>query len=337
MKLSQPAVRGKGVKRLSGINYRWAGLLALVPVGIFADVLDQPLHTANRNPFVQLFGLPSTMSADVLPPKQSEIILSVEAANHFSLDSAQDESIFIDGEHYRIEWSARFSLTERLEWGVSVPYLIYDGGGLDGFIDGWHNTFNLPDGDRNDYPKHQIDMTYTDNGETTVFLQDRTDSLGDIQLLLGYALAEQWTVRAGVKLPTGDVDQLSGSDGTDLFAGMYFSSMPNSDWRWHANIGAIWMEQGDAIAERQEDWAAFGSLAAIWLASDNIALKIQLDGHTAFYDSELTPLGKDSAQLILGGSWRFVEKASLDISVSEDIITETAPDVVFQLAIRTRL
>ena len=311
-------------------------LAVLCSTQAFGDVSDQPFHTANRSPFVQIHGVPASQSADILSGNASEIQFSTEAASYFTLDSKQEENLFLDGEGYRVEWSGRFAVADGLEAGVVLPYLIFDGGSLDGFIDNWHDTFGLPDGGREDYAKDKLLLRYSDGGKTRVNVTDREDGLGDVQLHVGYALAEGWALRTMVKLPTGDADKLTGSDGTDVSLALHYSSAPASTWRVHASAGALWMEQGDVIAARQEEWAAFASLAVVYRATDTIALKAQVDGHSALYNSHLKQLGS-STQLVLGGSWRFNQKAALEFYVSEDIDTETAPDVVFNLGVRTLL
>ena len=63
-------------------------------------------------------------------------------------------------------------------------------------------------------------------------------------------------------------------------------------------------------------------------------MKLQLDAHSAFYDSGLTELGSDAAQLIIGGALRLSDTWVLDLAVSEDIAVDTAPDVVFHIGIK---
>jgi hypothetical protein len=43
-----------------------------------------------------------------------------------------------------------------------------------------------------------------------------------------------------------------------------------------------------------------------------------------------------SVQLVSGGTIGFSEKTFLDVGVSEDVWVDTAPDVVFHLALRSR-
>ena len=91
---------------------------------------------------------------------------------------------------------------------------------------------------------------------------------------------------------------------------------------------------GDSHLPRVKDWAGYGSFSLIWKRWQSVALKTQLDFHTALYKSSLSELGKFSGQLSVGGTIAINKKMSLDIGVVEDIITDTSPDVVFHLSIR---
>jgi hypothetical protein len=94
---------------------------------------------------------------------------------------------------------------------------------------------------------------------------------------------------------------------------------------------------GKVLQDQQRNFVGFGSLGAGWSPFRWIALKIQTDAHTSFYqDSELRELNAASAQLIVGGTLAFSDRTTLDIGVVEDIIVKTAPDVVFHFALGHR-
>ena len=69
---------------------------------------------------------------------------------------------------------------------------------------------------------------------------------------------------------------------------------------------------------------------------DWLVLKIQVDGHTSVYDSDLPELGDPVAILTLGGDLAVGDTTALEIGLSEDIATKTIPDVIFSLALRCR-
>ncbi len=317
------------------------GLLLATPIVARADTgaMLEPFASANRNPFVQVYGLPTARSARLAAPGQSQFALQLEAANSFTVNSGGNESILIDGESYRANLQWRRGVGEHLEVGLDLPYLSHDPGSMDSFIEDWHNLFGFPDGDRPDFPRDQLRYAYGRGEAVPVNLTSASSGVGDASLNAAYgwstAANRRWALRGQVKLPTGDAEKLLGSESTDLALGLHFS---DSAWRdndvaVHASLGALWMDEGDVLDTLREDWAVYGSSTLAWQTTENVSLKLQLDAHTALYDSELEELGSASAQLILGGALRLGQRWVLDLAVSEDIVVDTAPDVVFMIGL----
>ena len=75
-------------------------------------------------------------------------------------------------------------------------------------------------------------------------------------------------------------------------------------------------------------------LMMAWVNKESLNLKAQIDYHTSFYSSDLRQLGNTSVQLVLGGTVKVGKTFALDLSLSEDIATDTAPDVTFTLGLR---
>ena len=68
------------------------------------------------------------------------------------------------------------------------------------------------------------------------------------------------------------------------------------------------------------------------------ALKIQANAHTSFYQgSDFRQLDAASVQLTMGGTVALSKTMALDIGVTEDVVVNTSPDVVFHLSLSRRL
>jgi hypothetical protein len=331
------------VKRLLWMC-KWLVLAAsLVSVTAIADSeLNTPFFSSNLNPLVQVYGLPTTRGAVLADKSQWKAGVQLEAANTFSFDDTSQEAIFLDGETYRATLLMTYGLTDRIELNIELPYLSHDGGQLDSLIEDWHSFWNLPNGDRDDFAQDQLEYAYQNDNDVLVNLQDSKSGMGDISLMMGYQLAAneqtEWALRGGVKLATGDADKLTGSESTDVHLGLYVSrqnlfELPSL--YAHANIGVLWMDDGEVANEVREDWVGYGSTSLSWMVSRVVSLKAQLDFHTAFYDSALEEIGDFTAQLVFGGSIRAGQNTVVDISMSEDIVVNASPDVVFQLGLRS--
>jgi len=268
--------------------------------------------------------------------------IQYEAASHFTESASGIEAVVLDGETHRSTISVRYGLGERWELGVELPYIMHTGGSLDSFIANWHDFWGLPNGGREKVQDDLLQVIYQSNGITRSAITRSASGIGDVRVAFGYRLTDSgdgertWTLRGGVQLPTGDADDLTGSESTDIFLGLHLSHpepFSNPALNFHGNVGVMSIGNGEVLEAQLEDWMLYGSTTLAWSVSQRVTLKAQFDFHSAVYDSDLAELGDFAGQLIVGGSLRLNDSARLDISVSEDILTDTSPDVVLQLGL----
>src|SRR5262245_38904695 len=107
------------------------GGLLLGTVSALAD--EGPLRIRNISPGTQVYGLPRALGGDVLS-EGTEITFSTEIANNFVSDAERQTLAFFDGETALFTYGIRRPWGERFEYGVSIPYLIHNGGFLDAVI-----------------------------------------------------------------------------------------------------------------------------------------------------------------------------------------------------------
>lgn len=306
-----------------------------------------PFYTQNQSPVVQIFGLPAAGDSRVLSKGRSSAIIAADVASNFVNDVSSGEIILLDGESYRFALTLRYGVTDRIEAGVEIPYVGQGGGFLDGFIIGWHNFFGLPQSGREEAPRNRLLYSYSKNGGNRFLVDDSSFDVGDVRFFGAMQIYDDGEVnprsvalRASVKAPTGDSDELHGSGSTDFALWLTASDdyrLPA--WLGHFTVfgaaGGMAMTKGNIIKDRQRNVGGFATFGFGWGPADWIALKAQVSGHTPFFRSELRTLGKDALQLVVGGTLAFSPWTSLDIGVSEDLIVTTSPDVAFHLALKS--
>ena len=306
-----------------------------------------PFHTSNRSPVVQIFGLPTVGDSRTLAAGDKELTLVFDLANHYADDSAGNERIVLDGETYRLNLAGRLGIVNRLEIGFELPWLSQNGGFLDGFIENYHDTLGLPQGGRDQAPKGRLLFQYQRGGADAFLVDGSNSGIGDVRLTGGIQLYDSpggqpraLALRASLKLPTGDSGDLRGSGSTDLALWLTASrgwKTGSGLWELYGGAGILGMTDGDVLPEQQKNLVAFGSAGAGWRPLQWLTLKVQLDGHTAFYrDSDLDELDSVSVQAVMGGTLHFSERTALDLGVAEDLVVKTSPDVVFHFALRHR-
>ena len=309
------------------------------------DIL--PFRTSNQSPLVMIYGLPSIGDARVLSKGEKELALVFDLANLYVDNSAANERIILDGETYRLNLTGRLGIASRFEAGFELPWIFQNGGFLDGFIENYHTTFGFRQNGRDQAPKGRLLFNYQRNGASLFRVDQSNSGIGDVRLTAGYQLYREagehsgaLALRASLKLPTGDSNELRGSGSTDLAlwlsAGKGWKT-GSGLWEVFGGGGVLGMTESDVLPDQQNHFVAFGSLGAGWSPLSWLALKVQFDGHTAFYrDSDLVELSSNSVQLVMGGTLYFSDRTSLDIGVSEDLVIKTAPDVVFHFALSHR-
>ena len=133
---------------------------------------------------------------------------------------------------------------------------------------------------------------------------------------------------------------LYGSGSTDISLSIAASddySFPLGHGTVFGSAGLMAMTRGKILPEQQRDHVFFGRIGMGWNPLEWIAFKIQMDAHTPFFkDSILTPLPTNAAQMLIGGTLAPWGQTTLDIAISEDIVIQTSPDVVFHFALTTR-
>jgi hypothetical protein len=328
--------------KLSCIHFVALTLILIITGRVHAAEME-PFYSRNQNPFVQIYGLPVVEPGFITPHGQLRITAFADVSNNFSGTNTPTESIWLDGETSRFTALLRYGLSEDLEAGIDIPLMRHNGGFTDGLISNFHNLFNFLPVGRDLAARNQLNYSCSVNGTNRVNIRQSNIRLGDILLSGAYQLwraqdSQSLALRIGLKLPTGSSGKLNGSGGTDLSFRLAYSGpemFASQNISAFASLGILALGNGKVMQDVQRHVVGFGSLGLGWKVWERISLKIQIDGHTPFYNSSLDELGMVSAQLIMGGSIDLFEKTSLDLAVSEDIIVDTAPDVVFHLALRT--
>lgn len=301
-----------------------------------------PLAVRNLSPVVQLYGMPRMSGSRVLND-QTQFSINIEAANNFQSENRLGTFVFFDGETLVTSARVRSSLGRGFEWGFEIPYVAHTGGALDGVVDEFHEVFGLPDGERSLAPRGRLDYLIRSNGVVYADFNDSVKSLGDVRGFLGYQVFDTpnhaLAVRTQIKLPTGRVDDLSGSEGTDVSLwGEYEYDVYSKilDFKLTLSGGVSYLGEGKLIPEDQVSWLGFGHVGLQIPIHPRVALIAQVDAHTDVLDTG-NPLIADGGLLgTIGGRVGLGELWWLDLAIIEDLENESASDVVFQFLFGAR-
>ena len=304
--------------------------------------ITEPFAVSNFSPLVKIHGLPAPRSAKILPKGALRGTIHASLSNNFSKSMNEKQSVILDGESLNMELTIDFGVGNDAELSLVIPYLKHSGGNLDGFIENWHSFFGLPNGGRSLVKKNRLLYQVQNNGEESFALgPTQTVALGDISFIFSKKLSsrksQQVGISAGVNFPSGNLSNLSGSEFISFFSMAHYSNQTISRFpRLHLNqtLGILKNNTDELFETKVKGLVYFGSSQIGWRIKESLNLKAQIDYHTPLYSSDLRQLGNTSVQLVLGGTVKVGKTFALDLSLSEDIATDTAPDVAFTLGLR---
>ena len=303
-----------------------------------ADAL--PDH--DNGPLTGIFGFPeSTEGSEIIGRGHHDWGASLIIASH-NIDATRDgEVLRLDGETTRLAFTYRYGLSDKLDISIEVPYLWHRSGNLDSIIGGWHDFFGLPDGPRATRERDQLQFLYADSQATLIDLTSDANGTGDIRLLAGWRLSEteghSKALRFGIKLPTGESDELLGSGGTDISLGLAGDTVElwgKANLSGFYRVNVTYLGEPDRLADLYNDFVGQFSFGLGYHVRENLALKLQSRIRSAVYDSAIDNLGATSVSLTFGADFRVANHYQLVLSVGEDVKPRSAPDVSFQIALK---
>lgn len=266
------------------------------------------------------------------------------ASNTVKGESAGEEFI-LDGETSRFSFMLKYGISDYVEVDVVAPYVKHSHGRFDNFIQNWHDFLGLSNEEQKQFSPNNLHYYYKYKDKELINITDNTSGIGDIKLGISFDLssfsftrAREIIVRLGLKLPTGSAEQLLGSGAADYS----LSIAANDDKLGYGNFislfgqaGILLVGQSDLFSDVQKRFVFHGSAGFDWFYWDPVVLRTQLDVHSSFYESDIEHLGESSVQLTVGGTIWLSKDMSVDIGVSENMVTDSTPDVGLNLVFRS--
>ena len=336
-------------------NTAWLGCLLLAVAvasssGAAARALEagtgwttgEPLRVRNASPVTQLFGLPR-MLGPLAQADHLELTLLLEHGNSFTGRVAGSSALVMDGSTTVASLALRGGAGARWEWGLEVPYVHHGGGFTDGFIEEFHDLFGFPDGARHAAPRNRLDYRVIDEGGTVVEITGSEGHLGDVRAWVGYRVhrtpGREAVLRMMIEAPTGEVEDLSGSESTDAALWLELVDVRALE-RLNTTItlaaGVTAPGGGGVLAEERHDLVPHAHLGLHYPLGRRVTLRGQIEGHADVADSRVPHLAEGGLLGTLGSSIRLSPEWRLDLALVEDLTPHRAPDVVFVIMLGAR-
>ncbi len=306
--------------------FLFASSIVLLTFSHFA-ISGSGLATRDLNPILQPIYLPS--QAPISEENGWRIDHSFYITNTLQEQSKSGEILVIDVENYRYELGLSYRKDQWLAQ-AAIPFVANNGGELDGLIDGWHDFFGLPDGDRDDFPKDELNIKYSRDGIVEYSQDESSSGLGDLSIALGYELPSETRFFIGIELPTGSESDFSGNEAIDFAIWVSRVKRIDEEVSLYGLLGLSFPGDDGNLEGLTVDQIWVAQLGLDYRFNDKLIGTVQFDFHSeTIEDSDLKAFG-NSLQIQLGlGFLGLIENHRLDLFFSEDIQVSSAPDISF--------
>ncbi|MFT7487595.1 MAG: hypothetical protein ACI9F9_003456 [Candidatus Paceibacteria bacterium] len=253
---------------------------------------------------------------------------------------APKEYVVVDAETVRGTYRTRHGLSDRLDVEVEIPFLWAGAGGLDGFVEDFHDFFGLPKGGRDENEDDHYEVNVSDGGEEIYGLDSYEVGLQDIPVFLTYLVTEEspsapaFATRIGVEFPTGSESGGFGNGAFDFGAGLLAEK---SMGRWTTSGAFNFTVPGQSDRMERISGQKYDPQFGI-----EVGLEYRWDDHfsliagtvwTSRMLSSLTleEINREVFDLGLGAIFDISDRSRFGFSVHEDLVSATGSDLTLQM------
>lgn len=286
-----------------GIGWAWAA-----PMSAFADGYG-PFPVRNFQPLHQLvLGLPGDR-ATVLKP--GALDLRIELANTANVfeDSTARTAVAMKFESLRSGVFLRYGLTDRVELAAELPVLVRYRGIMDGMIEAVERATTGLAPDRKALRNAGYVFNMSSGGRTVMSGKEGVAGLGDASLMGKYQVLSETaslpalSLRAAVKLPTGDAGEFLGSGSPDYGLGLAVEKHVAPDWVVYGNLNGVLPTGRIAGFALQPVVSAVVAVEYLW--SNNFSLVAHFDYYSSpFRSTDTSVLDKGVTEVVLGFNYQ---------------------------------
>ena len=104
----------------------------------------QPFLTRDQNPLLLVYGLPAASAARLPEHGTWQTDWTANLSNTLNIQTAENESLIIDGEIYQTMLHAEYGVADNWSIGIQAGWLTHSGGFMDQSIETYHDWFGLP-------------------------------------------------------------------------------------------------------------------------------------------------------------------------------------------------
>ena len=278
-----------------------------------------------------------------------------QAFSIYALKRDQNGKIYpaeraIDFESCVFESGISYAINKNWEIGCMWRIISYYGGFMDAFTQNFHNLFGFPNAGRELVPQNEVVIDLRTNNGIDLKLDHATVGFGDIDLWGKYNFFRSRYIDSafqfGVKLPTGNLQQVTGSESPDFTAGLLMDIYPIKYLSLFFQTGIV-VPLNSIVPAKYQPFPMFNALAAIEISPlrfFSIVAQMNIRTSPVCGDNKIKnnlgiiadKVGSVQTNLLVGvvfqyKQWRF------QIYFEEDTFTNTGTDYTACASVSTKI
>lgn len=183
-----------------------------------------PFSLRSQNPLYLLFLTPRPERARILPDGQLRLSAHGPYSNIFEYNENGSGNVFVDldMELFRPSFLLEWGFGRGWEFGLELPFLHFEGGFLDAFVQDFHDAFGLPNYGRGQVANGRFSYEVRADGAMLYSVGTEVFRPSDVVLHVKREILQESTARPALtgmlylKLPTGMKGQGLGSGAPDI-------------------------------------------------------------------------------------------------------------------------
>ncbi len=255
---------------------------------------------------------------------------------------AEDNRYFLDYEMLNLDAELSYGVTPKLSIALGYNYRSYFGGGMDGFIQGFHDAMDIDQQGRDEIPRNQSQMIFYDTDGNITFGRRSVSIMQNcgISLTGKYILqngSHFWpaiSLAGTIKYWTNLSDSEGIDDPVDFGLILGLSKRWTDRWYTYFSTGLTYHLETDFLGLSFNKTILSAVLGLEWRWRPNLSLLVQyliIEGALA---GDFGQLSQPSQEVTMGFKWQFVESSVLELGVVENIINhDNSPDFGLHLVV----
>ena len=292
-----------------------------------------PFPVRNFNPLQQLVLNMFGDRAAVLKKGTVDFRLELAETSAIYAQTNGSNSAMVKIEQLRNGLFLRYGATDELELSVEVPVLYRWEGFMDGMIEAVERATTGLSPARQALSNTNYVYNITRGGQQIINGKEGVVGFGDTTLMTKYQVISETSelptvsIRAALKIPTGNTSDFFGSGSPDFGIGLAAEKSLGGHWMLYGNLNGVFPTGRIAGLPLQPTVSAIAALEYLW--TENLSLTLQFDYYSPpFNGVGLEIMDNGVTELVAGFNYRVASRWLWQVYAVEnvDFITGSAAD-----------